>query len=154
MSRWRRFRNLPAPERGMLLHSLAALPLSALLLRLAGFRRAQGFLSKTAGRRARPLVLEKPELPQAQRAARLVAAAAAEGLYRANCLEQSLTLWWLLQRRGVACQLRIGVRKQAERLEAHAWVEFDGAILNDGEGIHRHFSPFPADLATSFQEQR
>lgn len=151
MSRWGRFRNLPAPERGMLLHALAALPLSAFLLRLAGFRRAQGFLSKMAGRRARPLDLEKT---QAQRAASLVAAAAAEGPYHANCLEQSLTLWWLLQRRGTACQLRIGVRKQADRLEAHAWVELDGAILNDGEGIHRHFSPFPADLATSFQEQR
>jgi hypothetical protein len=153
MSRWRRFRNLPAPERGMLLHALAALPLSALLLRLAGFRRAQNFLSKMAGRGARSLDLEETPLPQARRAARLVAVAAAEGPYHANCLERSLTLWWLLRRRGVACQLRIGVRKQADRLEAHAWVELDGAILNDGEGIHRHFSPFPADIAASLQEQ-
>lgn len=136
----------------MLLHALVVLPISALLLRLAGFRRAQSFLSQMAGRRARSLDLEKA-LPQAQRAARLVAVAAAEGPYHANCLERSLILWWLLERRGVACQLRIGVRKQADRLEAHAWVELDGAILNDSEGLHRHFSPFPADIAASFQEQ-
>ena len=40
-------------------------------------------------------------------------------------------LWWLLRRRGIAAELRIGARKEFERFEAHAWVEVDSAVLND-----------------------
>ena len=61
----------------------------------------------------------------------------------ANCLPRSLTLWWLMRRRSIPGELRIGVRQEAGQLEAHAWVELDGlAIDDDDNDIHHRFDPF------------
>jgi hypothetical protein len=49
----------------------------------------------------------------------------------ATCLVQALAANAMLRRRGVACELRIGVRagdNAAEPIEAHAWVECAGAV--------------------------
>jgi hypothetical protein len=79
--------------------------------------------------------------------------AAARGLGRPTCLVESLALWWLLRREGCAAELRIGVGKLAGRFEAHAWVECNGAVLNDADEVHRHYagfdSSFDAELAQS-----
>ena len=40
-----------------------------------------------------------------------------------TCLRESLVLYALLRRRGVAAKLRLGVAKDGQRLTAHAWVE-------------------------------
>lgn len=59
-----------------------------------------------------------------------------------NCLTQSVTVWWLLCRRGIESDLRIGVRKEATQLKAHAWVECQGHVLNDTADTYGQFSPF------------
>ena len=92
----------------------------------------------------RPDETAHPE--SANRIARLVAIAAYHGPYRATCLRQSLALWWLLRRRGIPAELRIGVRKDDGELQAHAWVEHDGQALNDAQNATAYsaFSPpFP-----------
>ena len=61
--------------------------------------------------------------------AQLLATAAAFYPRRALCLEQSLALFVLLRRSGVAAVLRIGV--QPLPFYAHAWVEVDGQSLNE-----------------------
>jgi hypothetical protein len=48
----------------------------------------------------------------------------------------------LLRRRGIAGDLRIGVRKEAGRFEAHAWVELGGRVLNDNEDVGERFAAF------------
>ena len=58
----------------------------------------------------------------------------------ALCLQRSLALCLWLERRGVVCQLRIGVRKRAGVLEAHAWVEYHGCVLNDSQSVSRRFA--------------
>jgi hypothetical protein len=63
-------------------------------------------------------------------------------LYRATCLPRSLALWWLLRRRGIAADLRIGVRKEGGRFEAHAWTEWRGTVLNDGDDVGERFAVF------------
>ncbi len=65
----------------------------------------------------------------------LVDIAARNHLYPMTCLRQALTLQWLLARRGVAADLRIGVRKQAGALEAHAWVECAGQAIRSAETV-------------------
>lgn len=64
------------------------------------------------------------------------------GLVRGNCLAQSLTIWWLLRRQGILVELRVGVRKQQDCLEAHAWIEHRSRVLNDDSEIRAHYSPF------------
>src|SRR5688500_3968043 len=122
-----KFQLLSWPERWLLVQALFLLPLTALALRLLGFRRWQSVLAGRApsdetcgGGQAEAAV------QQSHITARMVAAAARHGPYRANCLHQSLVLSWLLRRQGIHSHLRIGVRKEGSRLEAHAWVELLG----------------------------
>ncbi len=69
----------------------------------------------------------------------LVRIAARNHLYEMTCLRQSLALQWLLARRGIPAELRIGVRKQAGALEAHAWVECAGQAV-EARGIQDYFT--------------
>jgi hypothetical protein len=48
----------------------------------------------------------------------------------------------MLRNRGMNADLRIGARKEANRFEAHAWVELDGTVLDSGETEHLNFVPF------------
>jgi hypothetical protein len=128
-----------------LAQAFLALPLLALGLHCWGFRRLQARLNQGAALAPHSSAL-KSDLDQARITARLVQAAARYELFRPTCLPQSLVLWWLLRRQGFAGELRIGVRPEPSRLEAHAWVEFQGQPLNDGADVARRFSPFPRDL--------
>jgi hypothetical protein len=58
----------------------------------------------------------------------------------ARCLQRSLALCLLLERRGFNTQLKIGVRKSGGDLKAHAWVEYCGKVLNDSQDIARNFT--------------
>jgi hypothetical protein len=135
----------------VLLEALVVLPALAVLLRLAGLRRTQALLLRVApvagpGPGSGPAGADDRDPPgvraRARRVARMVRAAAAHGPYRANCLKQSLTLWWLLRRRGIASDLRIGVQKSTSGLEAHAWVEHSGVVLNDRDDVHQRYPCF------------
>lgn len=62
------------------------------------------------------------------------------------CLAQALTVQLLLRRRGIPAQLRIGVMKDEEKnLQAHAWVESEGAVVIGGPRSElEKYKPFPA----------
>ena len=148
MERWRRFWRLCGFERGVVIEATAALLATWLGLRLTGFRRWKSvlaWLSPSADAIARLRGASQKE--SAQVIARMEAAAARNLLFSTNCLEQSLVLWWLLRRRGIAAELRIGARKEVGRFEAHAWVEVDSVVLNDSGAEHRHFVPFDGPIS-------
>ena len=130
-------------ERWLLLQAFIALPLVALGVRAFGLWPVQTFLDNL-----RPLDqtldedFQKLLLPRAYTIARIVKIAARHGLWRPKCLAQSLALWWFLRRQKIDGDLRIGVQPKGERLEAHAWVTFQGVVLNDGDDVHLRFAPF------------
>jgi len=76
--------------------------------------------------------------------AHLVEVAAARGWPRPNCLHRSVTLWWLLLRRGVDTEIRIGVRRKegGDGLDFHAWVEHEGLVINDARDVRTRFATF------------
>lgn len=82
----------------------------------------------------------------------MVRAAVRHAMSESTCLEESLALWWLLGRQGIAARVRIGARKVNEQFEAHAWVECGGAALNDPGDLHRHYAAFDAMFLASAQE--
>jgi hypothetical protein len=147
MERWQKFWRLSGYERGIVLEAAGGLLATWLGLRLAGFRRWKSVLAwlvpsvNTAARKQTASQRESAEL-----IARMEAAAARNVFFGTNCLEQSLVLWWLLRRRGISAELRIGARKEFERFEAHAWVELDSAVLNDRNAEHLHFIPFDGPI--------
>ena len=143
MNKLGKFWQLPYSERALFAHSLVLLPLHGVALRLVGFRRWLAILTALAPTNGRLVAAtNETAFRQALTVARLVKAAATHGLYRANCLPQSLATWWLLRRRGIESDLCIGARKVDERLEAHAWVEYSGGVLNDSADVQQRFTPF------------
>ncbi len=72
---------------------------------------------------------------------RFVDIAARYHLYPMTCLRQALALQRLAGQRGIASELRIGVRKDGGALEAHAWVECDETPLGETERAANRFAP-------------
>jgi hypothetical protein len=147
VANWQRAWRLSPAERWLLAQALALLPLTALALRAVGFRRGLAVLARLAPVRAAAGGDEAALVAEGRAAARLVDAAARHGAYRAGCLPRSLTLWWLLRRRGIDGRLRIGVRKEAGRFQAHAWVEYGGAVLNDRADVSERYAAFGRAIA-------
>ena len=143
--RLRRFRNLPAPARRIFLRAAALLPWVALRLRLQGFQATKNSLKNPAKKVSANNLSENPE--RAALTARMVRAAARHGIGSPSCLEESLVLLHLLWMQGIEAQLRIGVRKNIPKFEAHAWVECAGKALNEGESLHDHYAPFEAEFS-------
>ena len=141
-----RFRALSHADQRMLLKAAACLPLTWLGLRVMGLARLQARLQRAFVPTAAPL-----RLPDIQKLGELVNAAAGHIPFPATCLTRSLLLVWLLNRRGVKSDLRIGVRLTQGALEAHAWVECDGIPVNDRLDVIRQFEPFGDPVpATAF----
>lgn len=141
MNKWAKFMQLTCAERRLLIKAFALLPLTALGLRALSFSRMQSVMSGPAFI-SKNVSAGENEQAQARLTARMVVIAANHGIYRASCLPRSLTLWSLLQRQGIESALRIGVRKAAGCLEAHAWVEHRGLPLNDSYDVCERFSAF------------
>jgi len=144
MQRFRRFRRLSGFERGIVLKAAAGLLISWLAVRLLGFRVCRSVFEKPLADRNSwdSTSCEADALGEARRIAHLEAVTASNLFFRTSCLEQSLVLCRMLRHRGMNADLRIGARKEANRFEAHAWVELDGTVLAGGEAEHLHFVPF------------
>jgi hypothetical protein len=148
MERWHRFWRLSGFERGVVIEATAALMATWLGLRLAGFRHWKRGLERLGpSANAIGSLQGTPEIESAEVIARMEAAAARNLFFSTNCLEQSVVLWWLLRRLGIAAELRFGARKEVGRFEAHAWVEVDSVVLNDAGAEHRHFVPFDRPIS-------
>lgn len=71
---------------------------------------------------------------------------AARRLPYATCLPRSLTLWYLLRRQGVPSDLHVGVRRESDTFAAHAWVEYQGRALGEGNAVRTRFAAFDRAL--------
>lgn len=120
---------------------------SLLLLWVRLHLKARGFGPSVAAARrwagSRPSSESDPAL--VEKTALAVALAAAFFPGRAVCLEQSLSLYVLLRRRGVDAELKLGV--QPFPFLAHAWVEVDGAPVNEEPEVVASFVPMAAGAA-------
>ena len=131
------FHNLNAMQKRTLLTASAWMPVFWLGVRVLGLPRFQARLE-----RARKPICPAITLPEIQALGELVNIAARHTLGPRTCLTRSLLLGWLLQRRGVQSQLRIGVRVTQGALDAHAWVECDGIPVNDRPNVSVQFASF------------
>jgi Transglutaminase-like superfamily len=140
-----RFNTLDKRAQRLFLFATVLMPMIAASLRLRGLRATQATLERFLLTGAHPRDQAKGNMAKdAARTAHMVHAAARYGLVRPTCLESSLALWWSLGRQGIESSLRIGTRKTASGLEAHAWVEFGGNALNETGGPLPDYAPFDA----------
>lgn len=128
MKTWAVFRELTWTQRRTLVLALVLLPLFGVLLRRTSLARLLSRMDAggAAGSGA---------LASALAAARPVNLVAAR--LRATCLTRSLVLQWILARRGIGTELKVGVRNEGDGLQAHAWLECGGVPVNDTvHGVH------------------
>ena len=150
MSDWDKFRRLPRKEKAVFLAAFLLLPAVRVGLAALGLRRVESLVSRGASAHKQP----EPEqaIFLARRTARLVAVAARYA--GGSCLARSVVLCLLLERRGVPARLRIGVRKQDDEFQAHAWVEAAGISLNEAPDVGLRYSAFDRDFALARGNQR
>ena len=124
-------------ERLMLLSAMAWMPVFWLGLKCFGLRRFKAWLERPHHLIDNDLSLDEiiGMATMVNRGARLVH-------IPGDCLPRSLLLGWLLRRRGVATQLRIGVNLNEGSLAAHAWVEYAGIPINDQPDVGAQFAAF------------
>jgi hypothetical protein len=170
-----KLRALSWPEQRLLLTAMLLLPLFWLGLRVLGLQRFQATLDRSSAlakpspklviasearqssSQTEPMAngLPPPEAPpnsplsleQMTRLGALVNLAARHAPGPATCLTRSLLLRWLLRRRGVESDLRIGVKLDQGRLDAHAWVEVVGVPINDSQDVGQRFAAFSQPLS-------
>lgn len=110
-----------------------------LLLRLRGFRNVARLDRQPEDDSS--LDLTRAQRERVARYVRWIRVAAQYHVVRARCLHRSLALHQVLLREGLPAQLRIGVRLQASELQAHAWVELGGIVVNDSREHVARFAP-------------
>ena len=157
LSSFRKLQRLSAAERWLLAQALVLLPLTLLGVYAVGVKRWQRALDRLfAGIRSTKHSVaignDEAASERARLIARMVRIAAEYGIFRANCLQQSLVLWWLLRRESVESEIRFGARKEESRVQAHAWVECFGIALSEDGDICRHFLPFEGSAVTAQTE--
>ena len=148
-----RYRALDRASRCLFWRAAILLPLVRCSLRLRGYGETFNSLQKRAQFPAKITEISLESRQEVQSACRMVRAALRYSLVQYTCLEESLTLWYLLRRQEIPACLRIGVRKEKEKFEAHAWVEYGDEALNQDEALHRHYAAFEQDLPEPPSEQ-
>ncbi len=134
-------RALSLYEWWVMLTAMMLLPVVALSLRIAGFNKTRDFMSHLFPTQSSQRSLDVIKIEKANITARMISIAARYGPYRANCLKQSLVLWWLLARQDISSEIRFGVQKTpGESFGAHAWVECDGESFSNFQEYKQQFS--------------
>jgi Transglutaminase-like superfamily len=149
LGKWRRFRKLPPADRKLVLRAMAFLHMTETGLRVVGFRKWRQLIERFPAHAGRQALQPVAEATLVTRIVRATRSAELHGLKTPNCLERSLTLWWLLREKGIDAELHIGARKSESRFQAHAWVELAGAVLNDSADVHKHYTRFDAPIAAA-----
>ena len=140
MSNLSKIGGLSRNDRRVLFQSVLLLPVIHIALLLLGYYRLRGAMEKLIPLKPSDAPVSEPEILQrAGEIARMVSIAAQHGLYKASCLRRSLLLWWFLRREGIQSEICFGVRMFNRTLEAHAWVEYRGIVVNDSAKVHENY---------------
>lgn len=137
MRMFNKLRSLTPADFRVLLWTTFMLPAVGLRLRLQGFKPVYSWAHGRSNHRISAMA---DGTDRSIRLGRMVNIAATRGLYRASCLCRSLVLLKAMQREGLQGELKIGIGKEPRGghpaiLNAHAWVEHGGLVINDAEGV-------------------
>ena len=142
-----RFRALDPEAQKLFGHAVALLPLLAVSLRFLGFKKTKQSLQNRLPPISTQVMSRDQVAKVVEKTCRMVRAGAHYGIGHPTCLTESLAVWYLLKRQDIPAQLRIGVRKVTEKFEAHAWVEFEGAAVNQPDEQHQHYAAFESEFS-------
>jgi transglutaminase superfamily protein len=142
-NRIEQLRALTMFEWWLMLIVMLLLPVIALSLRIVEYNKTKNLLGHLISEISGQKDPDPHEIEKARTIARMVAVAAGHGPYIANCLKQSIVLWWMLARHGISSEIIFGATKEKkDSFGAHAWVECCGINISDTEGVQQRFLAF------------
>jgi hypothetical protein len=138
-------------ERMILLYAIVLLPIITWAGRLLGYRAAQKLLAcLTPLRSTNPSNIDPDQMAQAGMMTRLVATAAERSFSSIPCWTRAMVLYRLLHRQGIRGNVCFGVLRKDKNIQAHAWVELEGHVL-DPSGEWNEFYATPLRGSASNQ---
>ena len=142
MSKWAKYQSLPVEDRFKLIAFAVLLMMVHIALSWFGYQKVYTFLASHPRKRDLFHGQEGESLKKAKHCAYLVSVAGRYGFIRVTCLRQALLVFWLLRRRGIFTELRIGVRKVEGSIIAHAWLKYGEDVITEGSLVEKNFSAF------------
>ena len=137
LSKWTTWQKLDRSEKRLFLHAWLLLLRVDLALRRQPFEKVRRGLGR--GLEGEGAVEQPHKL--AWDTWRVVSAAAHHHLYEMTCLRRALVLQRLLAEQGLGVGMYIGVRKEAGKVLAHAWIEVEGEAVGEARGVAQEFVP-------------
>ncbi len=135
----KKFIQLSFQEQWLLVVAMVLLPLVTIFLTLLGTNKTKFILTKLS---PIPTSMDSNLKGKAKTIGSVVNIAASYCFFCSNCLRKSLVLWYLLRFNGIDSNICLGVRKFEGIFEAHAWVEYQGFVLNDNHNIRQFYKVF------------
>ena len=135
--------SLSKSDRALVIKALFLLPVVATSLKTVGLRKTQAWVGKNS---LGPIIPPAEQTrAYVRRTAQMMAVACRRYPLRVSCLPRTIVLWSLLRSRGIDTDVRIGVRGGAgAQFQAHAWLEWNGEVLNDITEVGTRYLPFSA----------
>src|SRR6266851_4565895 len=133
----RKFLRLPWELKRFVLRSVLILPITYAGLRLFGLKRLLTGIQRVA-----PVGGRVPDrCPEEIRTyVHLFSAVVRRCPLPLQCLGRSVALCWLLRLQGIDAKVHIGVRKEQDCLDGHAWVQSGDLVINDTEDVGEHYT--------------
>ncbi len=133
-NKWRRFLQLDAADKWLLLRATAWLAIARIMLIVMPFRRLSARLSATSN-----LPQTEPDQDLLQRISFAVSAAANNVAWRSDCFPQTIAARMLLKRFGYASTIHLGVERVGEDgLEAHARLTCGETVVTGAAELDRY----------------
>jgi hypothetical protein len=145
-SNWQKLKRLKRSQWVVIVQSPFVLLLTWVRLRRGGYQQTLARIKPLYNSDMSP----QEQATIAREVAFALAVAVKAGPWKPRCLMRSLALGWLLAKRGISFDIRIGVPHgkaktqagEAVAFSAHAWVEHAGIVLNDRQDVAGKFSAF------------
>lgn len=139
-----KFLSLGPGDYYVLLWATVMLPAVGWRLRSQGYKRVHSWAQGTSNHHP---AVNSDTTDRPVHLGKMINFVASKGLYRANCLCRSLVLLRLMRKEGLTGDLKIGVPKDCGTgslsvLEAHAWVEYQGVVINDNADVTSNHAKF------------
>jgi hypothetical protein len=140
-------------ERGILMETFLLLGFGRFLVIMLPFKKVAPHLGVING--SQPGNLSEAELVTAQQINRWVRFTSHHTPFTSNCFNKALAAHFMLRRRGISSTLYLGVAKNKEKMEAHAWLLSGDQIVTGGAEHERftevsHFTWQPGNTKLSF----
>lgn len=148
------FTELSFSDKTTYILSILTLPAVAILLHALGYKKTRSLLEWFMPVSTSCHIPQGGEMRVIHSLARIIHIAARHNIYEANCLKQSLLLWFILGKRFIFSEIKFGIEKNSDsQFNAHAWVECGGEPLIDSNDAVRKFSVFKV-CSTSRDNER